>query len=151
MVCCVASPSALPLIAEAVRAGAAPQLRCVVVLAARGEEGEAAQDEALRAAPPMAGVQLAAYHAVVARGSVARCTYSGFGFGADCAAHHDVHDSDDDIYTLMYSSGTTGGAPKAIATPKKTWRKTNCNPGKARPHSLAGGPLRPRGAPRPPA
>ena len=31
-------------------------------------------------------------------------------------------------FTYMYSSGTSG-APKAVATPKKTWRVTNCNPG----------------------
>eukprot|EP01060_Flectonema_neradi_P006437 TRINITY_DN1434_c0_g1_i4.p1 TRINITY_DN1434_c0_g1~~TRINITY_DN1434_c0_g1_i4.p1 ORF type:complete len:1544 (+),score=254.47 TRINITY_DN1434_c0_g1_i4:210-4634(+) len=31
-------------------------------------------------------------------------------------------------FTYMYSSGTSG-TPKAVATPKKTWRVTNCNPG----------------------
>jgi hypothetical protein len=35
------------------------------------------------------------------------------------------------IITLRsrYSSGTTGGKPKAVATPKSVWRQTNCAPG----------------------
>ena len=44
-------------------------------------------------------------------------------YASDCA-----NDNEDEVFTVMYSSGTTGAA-KGVATPKATWRKTNCNPG----------------------
>ena len=51
---------------------------------------------------------VATYSSVVARGGASRRTHTGFGFGADSAAHLDEHDEDTDVYTLMYSSGTSG-------------------------------------------
>ena len=48
--------------------------------------------------------------------------------GAHGTTHRLTPDAADELFTVMYSSGT-GGEAKGVATPKATWRTTNCNPG----------------------
>ena len=59
---------------------------------------------------------VATYSSVIARGGASRRTHTGFGFGADSAAHLDEHDEDTDVYTLMYSSGTSGVRADTVRT-----------------------------------
>ena len=119
----VVSASCLPTIASAKAGGTAPRLALVVLLPTLpGEELHASAIETAEAL----GIRVLHYDEVLAAGRASQCTHTGVGFGADAASRPDTDDDNDAIYTLMYSSGTTGGPPKAVATPKSTWRKTNC-------------------------
>eukprot|EP00659_Diplonema_papillatum_P012859 gene12859-19820_t len=72
------------------------------------------------------GIHVVGYGEVLSLGR-RRKTLTASGRGP-ALTHVDEDDDPDAMFTLMYSSGT-GGKPKAVATPKGTWRKTNCNPG----------------------
>ena len=114
--CCVVSRAGLELVTEAKRAGA--PVDSVVLLDERPE------DATLVEAAEAAGLIVVKYAEVVLKGAVLKQTHTGFGFGADSAAHLDEEDDDNEIYTLMYSSGSSGD-PKAVATPKSSWRKVS--------------------------
>ena len=115
--CVVVSAEALPLLIQAKLLGA-PQLSLAVLLPGDGSERDAEAAEA-------AGLRIVRYSDVLAAGRQSRATHTGAGFGADAASRPDPADDNDAVFTLMYSSGTSGGPPKAVATPKSTWRKTN--------------------------
>ncbi len=66
-----------------------------------------------------------AWSSIVALGHSNPVTHTGYGFPGD-EAHLDADDDPSSPYTLMFSSGTSGGAPKATATPKSMWMKSNC-------------------------
>ena len=53
---------------------------------------------------------------------------SSAGVSSSCAWLEDKDDPEE-IFTLIYTSGSSGGAPKAVATSKAVWRSTNCNSG----------------------
>ena len=88
-------------------------------------------DGDLARAAAAAGLAVARYADVARRGACCRLTHSAAGFGAASGYEAEVHAAADPdaVCTLMYSSGTSGGAPKAVATSKRVWRDTNCNPG----------------------
>lgn len=65
---------------------------------------------------------------VLLAGRQKRTTHTGFGFEDD-EDHFDLLDDPLQPYTLMYSSGTSGGAPKATMNSKRLWRESNCTPG----------------------
>eukprot|EP01062_Namystynia_karyoxenos_P042642 TRINITY_DN31212_c0_g1_i1.p1 TRINITY_DN31212_c0_g1~~TRINITY_DN31212_c0_g1_i1.p1 ORF type:complete len:1534 (+),score=283.66 TRINITY_DN31212_c0_g1_i1:77-4603(+) len=132
--CVVADEDSLRVLADAV--GVVPslagQLRALVVMPSPVSTDEAPTTPCLSGpAAELAerGIAVLQYAAVQAVGRDTRATHSGLGFGADFATAGDTEDDDTDIFTLMYSSGTSGGPPKATACPKAVWRKTNCSPG----------------------
>ena len=68
------------------------------------------------------------YSQVIEIGNLHPTTNTGYGFSN--ATHNlDLEDNPSLPYTLMYSSGTSGGPPKATATPKSLWLLSNCMPG----------------------
>ena len=69
-----------------------------------------------------AGLVVSQYGEVLNAGRTAGRTHTGVGFGADWAAALDETDDEDAVYTLMYSSGTSG-APKGVSISKATWRE----------------------------
>ena len=78
---------------------------------------------------PSARVTYVSYMDVLALGHAHPCTtHTGYGF-ADDADNLDLENDDTKPFTLMYSSGTSGGPPKATATPKSMWMDSNCMPG----------------------
>eukprot|EP00854_Cymbomonas_tetramitiformis_P002697 gene2697-3471_t len=97
----------------------------LVVLVDCAEEKEACTLQ--RLAP--ASIQVLTWEQVLEQGQRARRTHTGFGFGDDVAVL-DLVDDPAAPYTVMYSSGTTGGsAPKGIVTSKAAWGVSNANPG----------------------
>jgi long-chain acyl-CoA synthetase len=122
----IVSAACLPTITSAKVGGTAPRLALAVLLPTL--PGEVLESSVVEMAEAI-GVQILRYDDVLAAGRGSRCTHTGVGFGADAASRPDLDDDNDAVYTLMYSSGTTGGPPKAVATPKSTWRKTNCTGG----------------------
>lgn len=122
----IVSVACLPTITSAKASGTSPALALAVLLPMLpGEELQASAIETAEAV----GIKVLQYSEVIEAGHASRITHTGVGFGADAASNPDADDDNDAIYTLMYSSGTTGGPPKAVATPKSTWRKTNCTGG----------------------
>ena len=60
-----------------------------------------------------------------AAGELPPATHTGYGFAED---HSNIDLGDDPSlpFTLMFSSGTSGGPPKAAAAPKALWMRSNC-------------------------
>ena len=104
--CCMVSRISIASVVAAKNAVPSLPLHTIIVVTA-GLDG----------APPVdsPGLRVVNYDQVVRQGRTTKRTHTGFGFGADFAANFDTRDDNDAIYTLMYSSGTTG-PPKAIAT-----------------------------------
>eukprot|EP01065_Artemidia_motanka_P022221 TRINITY_DN26448_c0_g1_i1.p1 TRINITY_DN26448_c0_g1~~TRINITY_DN26448_c0_g1_i1.p1 ORF type:complete len:1952 (+),score=493.74 TRINITY_DN26448_c0_g1_i1:218-5857(+) len=120
-VCVVTEPEHLQLLVEAKYS-----VRTVVLLPSQHHtEAPAAALASLAAA----GVAVLPHGTLLQLGAETGRTHTGLGFGADFAIAGDDGDDASAPFTLMYSSGTGGGPPKATACPKSVWLRTNCNPG----------------------
>eukprot|EP00961_Rhodomonas_salina_P010571 142130-Rhodomonas_salina.1 len=80
--------------------------------------------------PAVADCEIMEWSEVIARGKHTRSTHTGYGFEDDIeSCSIDEAGDETDAYTLMFSSGTSGGPPKATVCSKKGWQSSNCNPG----------------------
>ena len=68
------------------------------------------------------------YQEIITLGNANPSTHTGYGFATDLS-NKDLTEDSSQPFTLMYSSGTSGGPPKATATPKSLWMFSNCMPG----------------------